>query len=112
MFTNVQNGTQSAVADINIGNQKTIASIEAVNNAGKALAHIVKMVSEFSEMKNQISLAAKTQSAMKNESHQNIQHIAEQSEQSRHTTDGIHVASIQLSSMANELTALVCRYKL
>ncbi|MFB2814473.1 methyl-accepting chemotaxis protein [Shewanella sp. LZH-2] len=112
MIANVQNGTQSAVAAINIGNQKAIASVEAASNAGEALAHIAEMVSEISEMNNQIALAAKAQSIMENESHHNIQHIAEQSEESRHTTDEIHAASIQLSTMANELTALVSRFKL
>ncbi|MEL4339859.1 methyl-accepting chemotaxis protein [Shewanella xiamenensis] len=112
MIANVQNGTQSAVAAINIGNQKAIASVEAASNAGEALAHIAEMVSEISEMNNQIALAAKAQSTMENESHHNIQHIAEQSEESRHTTDEIHAASIQLSTMANELTALVSRFKL
>jgi len=112
MIANVQNGTQSAVAAINIGSQKAIASVEAASNAGEALAHIAEMVSEISEMNNQIALAATAQSAMENESHQNIQHIAEQSEESRHTTEEIHAASIQLSTMANELTALVSRFKL
>lgn len=112
MIANVQNGTQSAVTAINIGNQKAIASVEAASNAGEALAHIAEMVREISEMNNQIALATKAQLTMENESHQNIQHIAEQSAESRHTTDEIYAASIELSNMANELTALVSRFKL
>lgn len=112
MIANVQNGTQSAVAAINIGNEKAISSVEAASNAGEALAHIAEMVSQISEMNNQIALAAKAQTTMANESHQNIQHIAEQSEDSLRTTDEIYAASVQLSSMAGNLTALVSRFKL
>ncbi|MCU8016548.1 methyl-accepting chemotaxis protein [Shewanella sp. SM72] len=112
MIANVQNGTQSAVAAINIGNEKAISSVEAASNAGEALAHIAEMVSQISEMNNQIALAAKAQTTMANESHQNIQHIAEQSEESLRTTDEIYAASVQLSSMASNLTALVSRFKL
>lgn len=112
MIANVQNGTQSAVAAINIGNEKAISSVEAASNAGEALAHIAEMVSQISEMNNQIALAAKAQTTMANESHQNIQHIAEQSEDSLRNTDEIYAASVQLSSMAGNLTALVSRFKL
>ena len=112
MIANVQNGTQSAVAAINIGNEKAISSVEAASNAGEALAHIADMVSQISEMNNQIALAAKAQTTMANESHQNIQHIAEQSEDSLRTTDEIYAASVQLSSMAGNLTSLVSRFKL
>ena len=112
MIKNIQSETQVAVTAMEQGVQEVErGSIEA-GRSGEALQEILMQINEVTMQVNQIATAAEEQTATTNEITNNIMQI---SQVVQDTSRGVHesaTAANDLSRMAEQLQALVHKFKL
>jgi methyl-accepting chemotaxis protein len=111
MISKLQAGADNAVKVMARGNEMTQSGVERAASAGQALDKINTAMSQITEMNTQIASAAEEQSSVTDEINRSIVSINEVSEQSatgaQHTTQ----ASADVAKLAEQLKALVERFK-
>ena len=111
MVTKIQQGTKSAVSSMQNGVSQVGHGVELASQAGDSINRIRDSAQRVTQVVNGISDSIAEQSAASNQIAQNLEHIAQMSEDSalrvRHTTD----AARQLQSLSNKLHEAVARFR-
>jgi methyl-accepting chemotaxis protein len=111
MISRLQAGTDNAVKVMQTGKDITQVGVEQAAAAGEALQTINAAVDRISSMNTQIASAAEEQSSVTEEINRSIVSINEVAEQSSVGAQQTAEASDDLAKLAEQLKALVGRFK-
>ncbi|MDA8427709.1 MAG: methyl-accepting chemotaxis protein [Geobacteraceae bacterium] len=112
MIKAIQNETRGAVSAIEEGVAEVERGTEYSNQSGQALQQILNQVNDVTMQVNQIATAAEEQTATTAEIAANIQQVTDVVQQTSRSATETAVAASQLSSEAEHLQNLVCKFKL
>ena len=88
-----------------------IPSVDSATNAGNALGEITTSVKTITNMNIQIAAAAEEQSAVAVEIRENVVNITDVADENARASSALAKASENLSSIADELQAVVSHFK-
>ncbi len=111
-ITAIQTETNQAVERMNAGTEQVQVGVEKATQAGQSLEQIVAGANEVSSMIQSIAAAAEEQSAASEQVSRGVQSVSAVTNQSAEGASQSAMAASQLSSKAEELQALVSRFKL
>jgi methyl-accepting chemotaxis protein len=111
MISRLQSGTDNAVKVMATGKEMTQVGVEQAAAAGEALQTINTAVERISGMNTQIASAAEEQSSVTEEINRSVVSINEVAEQSSIGAQQTAAASDDLAKLAEQLKALVARFK-
>lgn len=111
MIENLQSGSKSAVAVMELSQTRSKDSVKQALNAEKSFDIIIEAITHISKMNLQIAHSAKEQSKVSEESNQNVVNISDVVDKT--ATDAQHTQSAghELASLAIKLQALVGLFK-
>ncbi len=112
MIKAIQGETKSAVAAMNDGVLQVEQGTLEAAKSGEALHHILEQIANVSNQVNQIAVAAEEQTATTMEINNNIQQITEVAHISSTSSHEESVAANSLSTLAEELKAMVGQFRL
>ncbi len=108
----IQVETKQAVERMNIGSEQVRTGADLATQAGESLQRIVTSASDVAAMIQTIAAAAEQQAATSEEVSKNIESISAVTRQSSEGVGQAATAAAQLSSKAEQLQALVGRFKI
>lgn len=111
-ITAIQTETEQAVTRMNAGTEQVAVGAQKATEAGQSLEEIVAGAKEVAGMIQSIAAAAEQQSSAGEEVSRGIQSVSAVSSQSAEGANQASMAASQLSTKAEELQALVGRFKL
>ncbi len=111
-ITAIQTETGEAVAKMNAGTAQVAVGVEKASEAGKSLEKIVTGARNVATNVQSIAAAAEQQSSAATEVSRNIESITAVTAQSTEGAQQAAQAATQLSGMAEELFALVRKFKI
>ncbi len=112
MIEKVQAGSRDAVEVMARGQSKAEETVERAAEASESLESITRAVASINDMNTQIASAAEEQSAVTEEINQNVNTISEIANETATSSQQNYSASQQLSSLAQELTEKVRRFRI
>ncbi|GFE61865.1 methyl-accepting chemotaxis protein [Geobacter sp. AOG2] len=112
MIKAVQNETKGAVAAMEEGVLEVENGTEDAARSGGALTEILKQITEVTGQIDQIATAAEEQTATTNEISNNIQRITDVVKETADSSQTTAEAATRLLNLADELTAVVSRFRL
>ncbi len=107
----VQEGSRSAVKEMEISGEQTNESVELIGQVNESLHSIAMSVSQIHEMGEAISSATDEQNAMVGEMHSNIEKIQTMSDRALSSSEITDFASVELAKLAEALVTLVGEFK-
>lgn len=111
MIAGVQHGTEAAVASMQASTQRAQSTLGITQASGQVLEGIYSAISQINERNLVIASAAEEQAQVAREVDRNLLNIRELSTRSAAGAQQTRTASQGLSALAEELTALVARFK-
>ena len=111
MIDQLQGAAGDAVTVMGRGHEKVAVSVENASKAGEALSGITSSVGTIASMTAQIAASAEEQSQVSEEINANIVRISQIAEQTVIRASDTSEKSGQLGGLAQELDALVSRYR-
>ncbi|TDF86182.1 methyl-accepting chemotaxis protein [Pseudomonas sp. H9] len=111
MIAGVQQGTEAAVASMQASTQRAQSTLGITQATGQVLEGIYAAISQINERNLVIASAAEEQAQVAREVDRNLLNIRELSTRSAEGAQQTRSASQGLSALAEELTALVGRFK-
>ncbi len=111
MIEHLQQGAQNAVEVIELGKEKTAASVVETQNVSNSLNHISSLVSNISEMNLLIASAAEEQSCVSENINQNIVSIDQASIHNLDSINKIYDSGNVLTDLASRLRQLTSSFK-
>jgi len=108
----IQTETDQAVQQMNAGTEQVQVGVQKATQAGQSLEQIVAGAQEVATMIESIAAAAQEQSAASEEVSRGVQSVSAVTNQSAEGASQSAMAANQLSTKAEELLALVGRFKL
>lgn len=111
MISAIQKGTEGAMTSMERSRQKAMATSEAAEQAGNALADITSSVNVIDERNQLIAAASEEQAHVAREVDQNLIRIRDLSIQSAAGANQTSTASSELSNLAVQLNTLVRRFR-
>ena len=111
MIERLQEGSKRAVDVMKSARSRADESVQTAARAGDSLEVIAKTVITIADMNTQMASAAEEQNAVTVEIDKNIVNISEVITGIVKNTEETKKSSLKLSSLANDLTKLVDRFK-
>jgi len=112
MIKSIQNETRDAVRSMEEGVKEAEKGADSSMKSGEALDEILNRINEVSMQVSQIATAAEQQTATTGEVTSNIHQITDVVQQTAKGAEETSAAAAQLARQANELQALVSRFRL
>ncbi|MFQ5508697.1 MAG: methyl-accepting chemotaxis protein [Leptospirillia bacterium] len=112
MISAIQKETNSVVEMMNTSRGEADKEMTLVNESGESLSGIIDVISEVTDMVEQIATAAREQSIATDEITANIEGIATVTEETSKGVQESAEAGHRLNQMASELKAVVGQFKL
>lgn len=112
MISKLQAGTESAVSAMTISQESSREAVNKAQVAGQSLNSITESVMTISNMNVQIATAAEEQSLVSEEINKNIVKINDIAGQSSEGATQTHIASEDLSKLAQTLNHLLSKFKI
>jgi len=111
MITKLQKGSQSAVAVVKESQEKGLATVESVNQAGQSIQGIVSATLTINDMSTQIASAVDEQSKVSSDLDSSINRIVDAGQSSSSVISEMAQKASGLDELAAELNTLVNRFK-
>lgn len=111
LVAGLQHGTQQVAVAMQTSHNLTESSVELTRKAGLALNDITAKVSNIQAMNQQIAAAAEEQGVVAEEISRSVVNVRDISEQTATASDETAASSTELARLANELQAMVSRFR-
>lgn len=112
MIANIQQGTEKAVAAMQVSKTMASSTLEQADAAGKALSRITSAITEINERNLVIASASEEQASVAREVDRNLVNIRDLSTQSAAGAEQTSSSSRELSRLAVQLNELVQRFRI
>jgi methyl-accepting chemotaxis protein len=107
----LQSGTQHVVSTLDASRDLTDSSVDLSRQAGSALGHITRTVSNIQAMNQQIAAAGEEQSSVAEQINRSVLNVRDVSEQTAAASEETAASSIELARLGVQLQEMVGKFR-
>jgi methyl-accepting chemotaxis protein len=108
----VREGTLAAVSEISAGSDRMLAGVALIRRAGDSMDQIQRGVDLVLSAANEISLSLKEQNLANQHISQNVEGVAQMTEETSIVVQSVSVSAAQLEDLARSMSASVDRFRI
>jgi methyl-accepting chemotaxis protein len=108
----VREGTLAAVSEISAGSDALLAGVGLIRRAGESMDQIQRGVDRVLGAANEISLSLKEQDLANQHISQNVEGVAQMTEQTSLVVQNVSVSAAQLEDLARSMSESVHRFRI